>query len=183
MTVHFCQLAAILADKFRINKAPWGGILKLRDRKSKMRVNISGISALGLIAIKLPDNQHAYFKDAYGKVCDFFVIAPRRDGADVFLCELKETLRISDMEHICQQIKCSIPLFWYLNKALSVHFGDGEKIRTHFVIIAKRRGAQKMRSIRTTYGTVKEKPVHLNGRKIQIISDLETIPLERLYPQ
>ena len=160
-----------------------GGRIQLTDPDSKMSVHLTDISRQ-VLAIKLPASQPGYFQNPYNFICDYFVIVPRDDGADVVLCEMKETLGKSQRKHAYEQIKCSIPLFWYIKEALTTHFGEKGEIRLHYAILAKQ--TLNAMGARTTHAE-KHKPVdnirvrEVDGREIREIVKLKEIPLGSLY--
>ncbi|MGI9338184.1 MAG: hypothetical protein ACR2P4_06730 [Gammaproteobacteria bacterium] len=90
------------------------------------------------MAIKAPQNQDALLQGGYAKVCDYFIIVPQGDVTDVVLCEMKTTLGDDNLVDACKQIRCSIPLFWYIKAVLTEHFGEDGEIRMHFAVIAAR---------------------------------------------
>lgn len=150
---------------------PQEGEMQLTDPESGMSVHLTGIPHRGL-AIKLPVSQPGYFKPPYSPICDYFVVVPRDGGADVVLCEMKTTLGDREHNHACAQIKCSIPLFWYIHKALTTHFGGDEKIRMHFAVFATK--VANMPSVSTTHeGSRKQGGVidarKIDGKKVRVI--------------
>lgn len=158
------------------------GEMQLTDPASGMSVHLTGVPHRGL-AIKLPVGQPGYFQQPYNLICDYFVVVPRDDGADVVLCEMKKTLGKSQRKHACAQIKCSIPLLWYIHKALTTHFGGGEKIRMHFAIFTTK--VANMASVSTTHeGSRKQGGVinagKIDGKKIRVIVNPGAIPFSDL---
>ena len=183
----FANLKEILVHDEKARQSsittPQEGAVQLTDRDSDMSVRLIDMPHQCLV-IKLPVSHPGYFKNPYNFICDYFVIVPRDDGADVVLCEMKETLGRRQRKHACEQITCSIPLFWYIKEALTTHFEEKGKIRMHYAILAEK--PRNVASQRTTHAGSR-KPIdnihvrEVDGKEIREIVELKEIPLGSLY--
>ena len=151
------------------------------DPKNDMLVRLTHIPRQGLV-MQLPGNQPGYFKKEYKKICDHFIIVPRDDGADVVLCEMKTTLSNGKHSEARRQIKCSIPLFWYVKEALTTHYGEDGEIRMHYAIFADK--IANMASMNTTHGSSRARSDDagdIGGKQIRVFVNDGDIPVDKLY--
>ena len=160
---------------------PWRskGDVELTESECNMSVNLIDMPEQSLV-IQAPKGQSIYFQSQYGRVCDYFVIVPRDDGADVVLCEMKKTLGNRDIKRACRQLKCSIPLFYYIKAALKTHFGDDGKTRMHYAVIALQRHP-KLASIGSTSGRNANECYDFEKYRVNFIINHEAIPLRKLF--
>lgn len=162
---------------------PKNGDVSLVDAESKMSVGLTGMPEESFV-IKAPASQSAYLARDYNLICDYFVVVPRGNDADVILCEMKTTIGVREHRYACKQIKCSIPLLYYIKAALKVHFNKDGKTNIHYAIIAK--NAKKnanMASINTTHGGGHDNYDfgEIGGKKVKTIINLESIPIRKMF--
>ena len=137
------QLETILRQRCieRLEETDDTVILKERDAKAKMKVEVAGISK-PFLAIRLNKLSHlsALKEGDWNQICDYLLIGQSHGRAYAIFVELKKTLRGEEKPK--EQLRRSLPVLKYLLSVCEVEaereFGDWKSNLTlRYVLIAE----------------------------------------------
>ena len=118
--------------------------VKLKDSRSSMEVEITGVPEGGLIFNVPPGGKsHIGVVEAkldYKKSCDQLIFIPAKDYMDVYFIEMKKTLKPEEsfLHKAFNQITSTIPVLDYLVSMAKIHHKESKKIRENYVVIGEK---------------------------------------------
>lgn len=132
------------------------GVLKLAEEQEDMEVKLERFPS-GAVAVKPLSNQDGFLKQRRTSkltgICDYVIVIPEKDGViSIIFCELKKRCMHDRIIYASKQIRSTMPLFRYIESAVSVHYnlGSGIKIREFTNLIIFDRGVKNSINKQTT---------------------------------